>query len=119
MTAILGPSGAGKSTFLTVLLGKAGGMGSPQGRVLVNGREMQLHSLQAITGFVPQEASAGRGRAVACMPPRTCACMHACHMLACQPCTPTPSRFPLPCPERLPVLRRPHHHSFRMWCTKT
>jgi ABC-type multidrug transport system ATPase subunit len=59
VAAILGPSGAGKTTFLTVLQGRAGGSGRQTGRLLVNGREMQLSQLQSVTGFVPQDVSAG------------------------------------------------------------
>eukprot|EP00887_Chlorella_sp_A99_P006238 scaffold3.g6238.t1 len=55
VACVMGPSGAGKSTFLNVLMGKAKEYSRSRGRVRVNGQEMQLSRLQAITGFVPQE----------------------------------------------------------------
>lgn len=53
VSAVMGPSGCGKSTLLSVLMGNAN-YGSYQGQIWINGREMKVHRLRRITGYVPQ-----------------------------------------------------------------
>ena len=52
VTVIMGPSGAGKSTFMNVLMGKSTRTG---GRLMINGREVEMHKYKKIIGYVPQE----------------------------------------------------------------
>ncbi|KAL6123895.1 hypothetical protein ACLB2K_076412 [Fragaria x ananassa] len=54
ITAVMGPSGAGKTTFLSALAGKAIGC-NMTGLILVNGRNVSIHSYKKIIGFVPQD----------------------------------------------------------------
>lgn len=54
ITAIMGPSGAGKTTFLSALAGKAVGC-TVSGMILVNGKNVSIHSYRRIIGFVPQD----------------------------------------------------------------
>ncbi|KAJ3256453.1 hypothetical protein HDU77_003139 [Chytriomyces hyalinus] len=52
MTAIIGPSGAGKTTFMHTLMGKVSKTG---GKIMINGRESEVHAFRKIIGYVPQE----------------------------------------------------------------
>eukprot|EP01028_Stygiella_incarcerata_P014157 TRINITY_DN9121_c1_g1_i5.p1 TRINITY_DN9121_c1_g1~~TRINITY_DN9121_c1_g1_i5.p1 ORF type:complete len:650 (+),score=169.31 TRINITY_DN9121_c1_g1_i5:340-2289(+) len=52
LTAVMGPSGAGKTTFLNILTGK---IQKTEGRVWINGREMEIDDIKREVGFVPQE----------------------------------------------------------------
>lgn len=45
-------SGAGKSTFMNVLMGKSDRTG---GRLMINGREAEMHHYKKIVGCVPQD----------------------------------------------------------------
>ncbi|KAI3631015.1 hypothetical protein MIR68_010505 [Amoeboaphelidium protococcarum] len=52
VTVIMGPSGAGKSTFMNVLTGKLNRTG---GKLLINGKEVEMHKYKKIIGYVPQD----------------------------------------------------------------
>lgn len=52
--AIMGPSGAGKSTLLDILARKQK-KGNVEGRVLINGREVDDATFKKVMGFVDQE----------------------------------------------------------------
>ncbi|KAL6290698.1 hypothetical protein ACE6H2_008208 [Prunus campanulata] len=54
ITAVMGPSGAGKTTFLSALAGKAIGC-NMTGLILINGKNISIHSYKKIIGFVPQD----------------------------------------------------------------
>ncbi|KAJ4917906.1 ABC transporter G family member 24 [Raphanus sativus] len=54
ITAVMGPSGAGKTSLLSALAGKAVGC-SLSGLILINGKELSIHSYKKIIGFVPQD----------------------------------------------------------------
>ncbi|CAN6928056.1 unnamed protein product [Brassica oleracea] len=54
ITAVMGPSGAGKTSLLSALAGKAVGC-KLSGLILINGKELSIHSYKKIIGFVPQD----------------------------------------------------------------
>ncbi|RZC70461.1 hypothetical protein C5167_033599 [Papaver somniferum] len=54
VSAVMGPSGAGKTTFLNALAGKATGC-KKTGLILINGKNVSIHSYRKIIGFVPQD----------------------------------------------------------------
>ncbi|KAL0696553.1 hypothetical protein Bca4012_063733 [Brassica carinata] len=54
ITAVMGPSGAGKTSLLSALAGKAVGC-NLSGMILINGKELSIHSYKKIIGFVPQD----------------------------------------------------------------
>jgi ABC-type multidrug transport system fused ATPase/permease subunit len=54
MTAVMGPSGAGKTTFLHVLCGKSS---RTSGRLIISGREAEMHTYKKLIGYVPQGVS--------------------------------------------------------------
>ncbi|ESQ30078.1 hypothetical protein EUTSA_v10011194mg [Eutrema salsugineum] len=54
ITAVMGPSGAGKTSLLSALAGKAVGC-KLSGLILINGKQLSIHSYKKIIGFVPQD----------------------------------------------------------------
>ncbi|CAH8283799.1 unnamed protein product [Eruca vesicaria subsp. sativa] len=54
ITAVMGPSGAGKTSLLSALAGKAVGC-NLSGLILINGKQLSIHSYKKIIGFVPQD----------------------------------------------------------------
>ncbi|KAJ0242323.1 hypothetical protein HA466_0208040 [Hirschfeldia incana] len=54
ITAVMGPSGAGKTSLLSALAGKAVGC-NLSGLMLINGKQLSIHSYKKIIGFVPQD----------------------------------------------------------------
>ncbi|KAL0661473.1 hypothetical protein Bca4012_098310 [Brassica carinata] len=54
ITAVMGPSGAGKTSLLSALAGKAVGC-NLSGLLLINGKQLSIHSFKKIIGFVPQD----------------------------------------------------------------
>lgn len=54
ITAVMGPSGAGKTSLLNALAGKAVGC-NLSGLLLINGKQLSIHSYKKIIGFVPQD----------------------------------------------------------------
>ncbi|KAL8166850.1 hypothetical protein V2J09_008349 [Rumex salicifolius] len=54
IAAVMGPSGAGKTTLLSALAGKATGC-TRSGLILINGKDVSIHSYRKIVGFVPQD----------------------------------------------------------------
>lgn len=48
----MGPSGAGKTTFMNCLMGKVPRTG---GALRINHKDLEIHTLRKVIGYVPQD----------------------------------------------------------------
>ena len=70
LSALMGPSGAGKTTLLSVLCGRASGR--VQGRVLINGQEVQRAAYKDFVTLMPQDDILPTTLPSAVPPPNRC-----------------------------------------------